>query len=157
MNFFDNLFNQKPSELESDSVTTIPQSWTVFEGQNNGNPMLVRKNVGCDPIAGNKDYGVGCGIAFKFLHPTEDGFPQIEKEPELNNLEDDLFDLFEKDLNLIIPVIITTSGFREFVLYTKDVKEFQQRFEKLKENYKQYNLTSYSKPDPEWNTHESFK
>jgi hypothetical protein len=91
------------------------------------------------------------------LFPKEDGLPDFEKEPEINSLEDEMFTLFQEDLNSIIPLIISTSGFREFVLYTKDLDEFILRFKKLQDCYRQYSLTSYQVADAEWKTYHSFK
>lgn len=125
MRIFDKLFNGKSEDSSSEIITVIPQNWSILQGKNKGNTMLIRKNVGCDKIAGIKNYSISCGIAFKLLSPTENGFSDIENEPELNNLEKDIFDFFEADLNSIVPLVITTSGFKEYVLYTKDVNEFK--------------------------------
>lgn len=157
MGIFDNLFKKKSESNSSEIITEIPESWSVLNGKNNGNPMLVRKNVACDRIAGNKNYSTSCGIAFKLLSPNSDGLPDIENEPELDNLEDDIFDFFESDLNSIVPIVITTSGFREFVIYTKDLAEFNVRLEKLKQKYPKYELTTHNKPDQNWKTYKSFK
>ena len=155
MGIFDNLFKKK-TESNSAEITSIPESWSVSTGENNGQPMFVRKNNACDKIAGNKNYSTNCGIAFKLLSPNADGLPDIENEPELNNLEDDIFDIFESDLNSIVPIVITTSGFREFVIYTKNLAEFNTRLEKLKQKYPKYELTTYNKSDQNWNTYKSF-
>ncbi len=155
MGIFDKIFNKKVTE-QSEEILNIPESWSILKSENNGKPMLIRKNVGCDKIAGNKNYSTGCGIAFQVKFPDENGLPQIEKEPELNNLEDDIFEIFEKDLNSIVPIVITTSGFREYVIYTKDLQEFQNRLSKLQAKYKQYELTSYNKEDVNWKTYKSF-
>ena len=156
MGIFDKVFNKK-NDNNSDTVKTITESWSVLTGQNNGKPMLIRKNTGCDNFIGNKNYSTSCGIAFKFLHPDTNELPDVAKEPELNNLEDDLFNIFQTDLNSIVAIVITTSGFREYVLYTTDKKEFEVRLLKLQEKYKQYELTSYDKPDKDWTTYKSFK
>ncbi len=155
MGIFDKLFNKKVIE-NNEEITSIPESWSILQSENNGKPMLIRKNVGCEKIEGNKNYSTGCGIAFQVKFPDENGLPNAEKEPELNTLEDDIFEIFEKDLNSIIPIVITTSGFREYVIYTKDLSEFQNRLSKLKEKHKQYELTSYNKEDGNWKTYKSF-
>ncbi len=155
MGIFDNLFKKK-YESNSTEITKIPESWSVSTGENNRKPMLVRKNVACDKIAGIKNYSTNCGIAFKLLSPNADGLHDIENEPELNSLEDDIFEIFESDLNSIVPIVITTSGFREFVIYTKNLAEFNTRLEKLKQNYPKYELTTYNKSDQNWNTYKSF-
>ncbi len=116
MRIFDKLFQKKSKTNSTEVITEIQESWSILTGDNNGKPMFIRKNVACDKIVGNNNYPTSCGIAFKLLSPTKDGLPDIENEPELNSLEDDIFDFFESDLNSIIPIMVTTSGFREFVL-----------------------------------------
>jgi len=154
MSIFKRIFNRNNS---TKSVTSIPKRWSILKGENEGNLMLIRKNVGLDKIAGKENYSTNCGIAFKFLFPDENGLPDIENEPELDDLEDDIFEIYETDLNSIVSIIITTSGFREFVLYTKDVEEFYVRLNKLKEKYHQYEFTSYKQSDENWGTYKSFK
>jgi Family of unknown function (DUF695) len=157
MAIFDKIFGKKNENYSIENITAIPESWSVLSGDNDGNPMLIRKNTGLNKIAGNRNYSMSCGIAFKLLFPDGNGLPNIEKEPELDNLEDDIFEMYETDLNSIIATIITTSGFREFVLYSKDVKEFNLRLEELRIKYPQYGITSYYKKDENWETYKSFK
>ncbi|WP_339701407.1 DUF695 domain-containing protein [uncultured Roseivirga sp.] len=157
MGILNSLFKKKNEPNLSEIITEIPESWSVLTGHNKGKPMLVRKNLACNRIAGNKNYPTSCGIAFKLLSPNADGLPDIENEPELDNLEDDIFDFLQSDLNSIVPIVITTSGFKEFVIYTKDFAEFEVRLKKLKLKYPKYQLTTYNKPDQNWNTYKSFK
>ncbi|WP_029274577.1 DUF695 domain-containing protein [Pedobacter borealis] len=157
MSILKKLFGIKPNIPEAADITSIPQSWSVLEGKNNGMPMIVRKNVGCDKIAGHKAYTTNCGIAFNLLAPTADGLPNFELEPSLNKLEDDIFETLEFDFNSVIPIVITTSGFREFVIYTKDINKFEEGLENIKSKYPRYELTSFNKPDPGWKTYKSFK
>ena len=154
MGLFDNLF--KRNSNSSSTITEIPENWRVSTGENNKKPMVVRKNTGCDSLAGNKKYATLCGISFKMLAPNAHGLPDIENEPELDAMEDDILKFFESDLTAIIPIIITTSGFREFVLYTKNLQKFNTILEKLRAKYPKYALTSYNKPDPDWNVYKTF-
>lgn len=156
MGIFDNILGKKKQNNSTEMVASIPENWSVLRGENNGNPMLIRKNAGLEQIAGNKNYSVSCGIAFKLLFPDENGLPNIENEPELNDLEDDIFEIYETDLNSIVATIITTSGFREFVLYTKNSEEFNVRLQKLQSKYPKYELTSYNRKDENWGTYKSF-
>lgn len=156
MGIFDKIFGKKVQNNSNEIITIIPESWSVLSGENNGNPMIIRKNTGLDTIAGNANYSMSCGIAFKLLFPDDNGLPNIGNEPELDDLEDDIFETYESDLNSIVATIITTSGFREFVLYTKNVEEFNLRLERLKNKYPKYVLSSYSRKDENWETYKSF-
>lgn len=151
---------QTPKNLKTDSDSTknggIANKWSIYQGENNGNPMFVRKNNGCDTFAGNKNYSIRCGIALKFLFPTSNGLPQVDKEPDLEKLEEDIFEIFQSDLNSLVTIVITTSGFREYVLYTNDVKKFEKRLKTLKAKYSQYTIQSYSEKDKEWSIFKSY-
>lgn len=154
MDFFKKIFGIT-SSANSTPVESVPQSWSVLKGENEGKVMLIRKNFGCEKIAGHELYNMNCGIAFKLLFPTADGLPNLDSEPIINQMEDEIFEVFESDLNSIIPIVISTSGFREFVIYTKDANEFEKRFEKLKFKYNQYELTCFCHSDPNWETYKS--
>jgi hypothetical protein len=139
------------------TINTIPENWTVLQSQNDGKPMLIRKNALNDSIIAHKSYNVRCGIAFEIKHPNDNGMPQMEKEPELNAMEDQIFDSFEKDQNSIIALILTTSGFREFVVYTKDINDFERNLKVLRQNFAQYELTSYHESDPGWKLYKNYR
>jgi Family of unknown function (DUF695) len=134
----------------TEPLSSIPESWTVKEGKNQGNIMIVRKNDGCKSIAGHKDYPFRCGIAFKFNKPEENGLPSPDENPDLNVLEDSIFDTYENDLSAIVTLIITTSGFREFVLYSKTSATFNEKMKELQSLNPKYNLTTYCELDKDW-------
>ena len=139
----------------SEPLLSIPQSWSVNEGQNQGNLMFVRKNDGCKNIAGHKDYPFRCGIAFELNKPTENGLPSSEENHELNDLEDRIFELYQNDLSGIVTLIITTSGFREYVLYSKSSATFNEKLKQLCSLNTNYNLTSYCELDRNWSQFKS--
>ncbi len=149
--------NKQKTKEDKGKIISIPEIWTLLKGENNGNLMLIRKNSGYDKMAGNKFYPMRCGIALKFLYPNTNGLPQIYKEPDLDKLEDDIFSIFQTNLNSLVTLVITTSGFREYVLYTKDVKKFEIGLEQLKAKYTQYTITSYSKMDENWSTYKLYE
>ena len=153
MGIFDFLFGRKS---RTKSLSEIPDLWKVATGENNKKPMVVKKNGGCELLVGNKNFSTVCGISFKLLKPNAHGLPDIENEPELDQLEDAIFETFQSDLTAIVPIVISTSGFKEFVIYTKNVGNFTPRFQQLKAQFPNYIMTSYHKPDPNWNVYKSF-
>jgi len=154
MGLFEKLLNKHNL---NEMITSIPEHWSVLNSNNSGRSMIIRKNVGLEKIAGNIHYAMSCGIGFEFLFPDENGFPDLQKEPELHQLEKDVFETYEKDLNAIVAMVITSAGFKEFILYTKDVDEFNLRLEQLKVKYQQYTLTCYNQNDANWTTFKSIK
>lgn len=148
--------NAQTNKLDSTRSDSLANLWSVYQGENNGKIMLIRKNNGCEKFVADKRYSVRCGIALKFLLPTDNGLPQIQKETALYNIEEDIFKIFQSDLNFIVTLIITTSGFREYVLYTSDVNKFEIRFVALKVKYPEYTMSSYSEKDEGWATYKSF-
>jgi hypothetical protein len=141
---------------DTTKIDSIPDNWSVYQGDNSGNIMIIRKNNGYEQYAGNKAYPMRCGIALKFLIKTDNGLPLIAKEPALERIEKDIFENFQSDFNSLIVLVITTSGFREYVLYTNDVKKFENRYIKLKSKYSQYTFSTYNEEDKEWATYKSF-
>lgn len=157
MRIFDKVFkvfNRKGNKLKYNLEVN---KWDIIEGQNNKNPMIIRKLNQTDSIIGNSEYSINCGIAFKLLFPNENGLPEIEKEPELYDLEDFLIELFNDVNNTIIVGIITTSGFKEFVFYVKNQEVFYKKLYKLRMKYNQYIFTEYCRFDPSWDNYYSLE
>jgi hypothetical protein len=150
MGFLKKIFGSDKVETSNEVPQSIPSSWSILPGKSEGNAMLTRKNDACEQFIGNSNFSLRCGIAFHILHPDENGFPDVMKEPELDQLEDVIFQEFESNVDAIIPVVITTSGFREYVLYSKSEDIFISKLSEIQKQFPQYQLTHFSIPDPKW-------
>ena len=135
---------------------SIGESWSILEGKNDNNPMIVRKNKRFDNFEHKSFYKYRAGIAFKILSPDKNGFPNSDEMVILNNVEDTIFDIFQSKNHSLIATIITTSGFREYMLYTQNEAIFSSDFNSLNEKDLKYNFTSYVQEDPDWDGYNQF-
>jgi len=90
------------------------------------------------------------------LYPRENGLPNLQSEPRLKELEQEIFNVFELDLQSIVPVIVSTSGVRQYIMYTNDLEEYSIRLDKLRSKFTEYNFITCSDTDINWETYQSF-
>jgi hypothetical protein len=111
----------------------------------------------CEEVQGNSNWSIRAGIAFSFIVTSDNGFPVPSETERLNQLEDDIFNIFQKNNNSIITIVVTTSGFREYMMYTNNKSIFNQDFQLMLEKYPEYHLTTYFEEDKEWLAFKSFQ
>lgn len=104
-----------------------------------------------------KEYPINCILAFKLQLPREDGLPNLMKEPRLKKLDNELFEVFESDMQAVISAIITTQGVRQYILYLKDLEEFTQRFSRIQFLFKEYRIMTCNEFDPYWQNYYSIE
>src|SRR5438477_8193661 len=107
-------FSKNFPTLESLSAE---DQWAVAQGENNGNPMIVRVNSSAKDYAGHPELPIRLGIAVPLNAPNEHGFPGEAEAQQLGDIEDRLFDTIGSLGRVVL--IITTSGMREFVSYVR--------------------------------------
>ncbi len=130
--------------------------WSVSSTEHNGRPMFIRINTGLRDAAGKSPFGHRFGVAVPLHSPGDDGLPVATESEELNSIEDQLSATFEPSTNTVLAVILTTSGFREFVFYTSTPNEIQPAMERLKTQITSHKLQFYVRPDPDWEIYDSF-
>src|SRR5256885_15498518 len=88
----------------------VEDSWTVYEGQYNGKPLIARVNIGLQPLVGDSRYQHRIGVAVPFNSAGEDGFSSGEGSWKMVGNEDLLAAEFERDHEFPFSVVIKTSG-----------------------------------------------
>jgi Family of unknown function (DUF695) len=96
------------------------------------------------------------GVAVKLLETTDDGFPSARELSVLNNLEDALAVAFETKENAIHALTITTSGFREYVFYSKETVDLSAALSIVRAKFNSYELQSYAAEDADWRVYDEF-
>jgi hypothetical protein len=150
------IFNLNDFAQTNETAIVIGDEWGILEGENQGNPMFIRKNYWCDRLVGNDNWPLRAGIAFRLLNPDGRGLPTNKEATDLWALEDTIFEELQNDTFGIITIIITTSGFREFVLYVKDAEAFKSRVEIIQKQHENYQLTTYVELDPTWELYQAY-
>jgi hypothetical protein len=136
-----------------DDDTPATHTWFVSERTHSGNPMIVRADAAFRGRGGVAGYTHQVGIAVPLRKPEPNGLPSTEESEQLNIIEETIVGELESGRESMLVAVITTNGMREFVLYTKDPKKMQERFERWKELLVSHELQMMMQPDKEWDVY----
>src|SRR5207247_2195903 len=110
----------------------IEGPWSVGQGEHNGRIMIVRSNTGYRNVGSVPGYEHQVGIAVPLRAAEPTGLPSPTEDAELGQIEDAICQSLEAQAESLLVAIITTSGMREFVFYTRAPESVKQRFEQLR-------------------------
>jgi hypothetical protein len=144
------FLNKKAGVYPTDS------KWMLYQGQNDGKPMFVRRNDSAKQLQEKFKFDFIVGVSIPFLNSNLEGFPQGEESELFGQIEDDLFDLFEKEQSAIVVLIITTGGMREFISYSQNPSVLEKCIDDLKQKYIRYNFQVYIEEDKKWSLYSRF-
>src|SRR5688572_29390113 len=146
-------FKKKPKDVPE---TGVEQSWTMFQGESDGKPLIARVNAGLKPHMGHPNFSHQLGVSIPFQKPDQNGFPQSEEAAELMDIEDKICAEFEAGNQSLFAAVITTNGIREFVFYTSNPEAVRTKLEKLKGEVRSHSVQGMIKHDADWNTYREF-
>jgi hypothetical protein len=95
----------------------MSESCSIFHGEHDGRPMIVRLNVGARAVAGSADWGIRVGVAIPLRRPRPDGLPDAEESEQLAAIEDAL--TAASIQHALLVAVISTDGMREFLFYLR--------------------------------------
>lgn len=147
------LFKRKHLEVPEPGVA---QSWTMFQGEYDGKPLIARANVALKPFVGHPRYSHQVGIAVPFRSPDENGFPMSDEAAELMDIEDRICSELEGGNESLFAVVITTGGMREFVFYTSNPQGVEVKLKNLSETIQGHTVQGMVKPDKAWTVYNQF-
>ena len=94
------------------------ECWGLFEKQYDGRPLRVRLNEGIEAYVCHPRYMHLVCIAVPLNDADENGFPYPEECKLLDELELVLKDRLQQQQISVFAAVITSDGFRVFILYT---------------------------------------
>ncbi len=109
----------------------IKDDWVIGTSEHQGKPMIIRRNFGVKKIKGKGYFNLCSGISFKLLIQTQNGLQSKEENEYLNTLENKIFEYFDNNKNFVVTVILSTSGFKEYIIYHNEECNFIQHFNNL--------------------------
>ncbi len=145
------LFKKKPAP-----VYPSESKWNVSTGSHDGRAMIVRRNQSATDLIGHVDYAHRVGFAMPLLTPNEDGLPTGEESSVLNEIEDALADSIETGQDGLLTVIVTTSGMREFVFYTRKPGDIESVATAIRQAFPSYDIQFYIASDKNWDGYKQF-
>ena len=128
----------------------IDGPWSVSQGEHNGKIMIVRSNTGYKVFGSLPGYGHQVGIAVPLRAHEPTGLPSPAEDAELGQIEDAICQSLEAQAESLIVAILTTSGMREFVFYTRAPESVKQRFEQLRSGIRSHEIQLMIRPDKNW-------
>lgn len=125
------------------------ETWSVYQGDLNGKPLLVRVNTGVGQDVYGARYKFRTGIAIPFKHPQKGAFPTPEENGHIDKIEDVIFELFRKDHRGLVCAVITTNEMKEFMVYC-ETSNVDDVVHELKNKFHEYDFQSYLVKDENW-------
>jgi hypothetical protein len=128
----------------------IDGPWSVGEGQNNGKVMIVSSNTGYREFGSLPGYEHQVGIAVPLRAPESTGLPSPAEDAELGEIEEVICSSLQEQAESLLVAVITTSGMREFVFYTRAPEQLQQRFQQLRSRITSHQIQLMIQLDKAW-------
>ena len=129
---------------------SLPDVWTLAQGEHEGAPLIPRINTAAGPLAGHPEFKHRVGVAIPLREPDEQGFPSEEEGAELAEIEETLARSLLANLESLLVLVITTGGMREFVFYTANPSATESKLRTITEEVTSHEVQAYIEPDKEW-------
>jgi len=141
-----------PFRKEAPTSDQLPINgpWAILQGQHAGKPMIVRSNTGYRKFGSVPGYEHQVGIAVPLHAPETSGLPSPGENAQLAAVEDTICPALEEQASSLLVAVITTSGMREFVFYTRSPQEARRRFEQLRGRITSHEIQLMIQPDRDW-------
>jgi|SRR5437762_1558798 len=146
-------FKKTHPEIPAEGVS---ESWTMFQGEYDGKPLIARANVGLKPFIGHPRYSHQVGVAIPLRTPDENGFPSSDESAELTDIEDNLCSELTSGNESLFAAVITTGGMREFVFYTSNPKSVELKLKKIRETVLGHTVQGMIRDDADWSVYRQF-
>lgn len=130
---------------------TLTESWAVSQGTYDGKPLITRFNIGLRQAAGHAAYSIQIGVAVPLKAPDARGLPTSDESAELILIEEELERLV--GTRAILVGVITTSGMREFILYTGEGDWIAQFHQDLQAAVSHHEVQVMAQRDEDWATY----
>jgi hypothetical protein len=142
------LFKKKPdpSEIFAD------ETWTIFQGEFDGNPIVVRKNTHLLPFAGDTALELKISFAIPLNTQIPGGLPEPDENETIGAIEDEIMETLRSKGPVVEALAITTGTFKEFVFYARPDIDIQSIHEELVTKIKSHDIQCAAEMDPKWET-----
>ncbi len=112
--------------------------------------MFVRTNIGYREFRSVPGYEHQVGIAVPLREAEPTGLPGPAEDALLGQIEEIICNSLEEQAESLFVAVITTSGMKEFVFYTRDPQRVRQRFEALRNQIASHEIQLMIQSDKPW-------
>lgn len=124
--------------------------WSLTKGEYEGKPVMVRYREPLLTVSDISGYDQLLRIVWPYGGEEESGMPSDRDLTKLDEFEEHLCEALEKDGKAICGAVITTWGYREWVFYTGDFEECNERIAKIPQQRSPYPIEVEAEHDEEW-------
>ena len=124
--------------------------WLVAEGRHCDAIMFVRTNTGYREYRMIPGYEHQVGIAVPMVSAEANGLPGPDESVSLAEIEEIICKYLQEQCESLFVAVITISGMREFVFYTRDPSSVERRLAKLRQEITSHELQLMIQPDKNW-------
>ena len=124
--------------------------WSVTEGRHGDAIMVIRTNTGYREYKRVPGYEYQVGIAVPLVDAEASGLPSSAESVSLTEIEESLCEALQEQCESLFVAVITTSGMREFVFYTRDPSSVESRLAKLRQKFASHELQLMIQLDKPW-------
>jgi hypothetical protein len=128
----------------------IDGPWSVSESKHNAQDLIIRINTGYREYKSLSGYEHQIGIAVPLIKPETTGLPSTTENEQLGEIEDQICESLEKEAMSLLVAVITTSGMREFVFYTRNPRQVEDSVVELRKRIASHQLQLMIQPDKAW-------
>jgi len=130
----------------------LQECWGLYEKEYEGNPLRIRLNEGIEDYVCHPRYMHQICIAVPLNDIDESGFPFPEECKLLDELEMLLKDKLEQQQISVFAAVITSNGFRVFILYTYLPDFCLKTVNELNNDWIYHPISSTTQEDRNWET-----
>jgi len=130
----------------------LQECWGLYEKQHEGNPLRVRLNEGIEDYVCHPRYMHQVCIAVPLNNIDENGFPFPEECKLLDELEMLLKEKLEQQQISIFAAVVTSNGFRVFILYTYQPDFCLNVISEINQDWIYHPISSTTQEDRNWET-----
>jgi hypothetical protein len=146
------LFNKKPNPEEIFAEGT----WKIFQGEFDGNPIVVRTNFHLLPFAGDTELTLKISFAIPLNAKVPGGLPEPEENAAIAEIEDEIFGALRSQGSVVEALAITTGTYKEFVFYSKPGIDIKSIHEGLMTRIRSHEVQCIAEMDPDWEIYKEY-
>jgi hypothetical protein len=126
-------------------------AWAASDGMLDNNPLIIRFRTPVLDASDMGEYTRRLSVVWPYA-PEETGAMPTEADSEaMKVFEDRLIEAWENEAAAVLTAVLTFDGARQWVFYTRDVKECGRLLNEMPQNEDPYPIELTTEEDPQLN------